>query len=191
MFDYVVPDPLKEGKYWYMHKRCSRVEGALQVTWGWHPMYWLLGQDKVMNNHFGNLQKYLRKIMPPGAYDALYEAWLPALKPPKAPKRVPTPALRPTPPPKTMRTPQAGHVYLIEATGTDRIKIGHGTSAQRRLKGLSTGSPFPLRLLRAITTEDSLKLEQALHARYAMYKVHNEWFVLPAEVLAALLEEIF
>jgi Meiotically up-regulated gene 113 len=114
--------------------------------------------------------------------------------PPRA-ARVPTPPRAPKPPrvpkPPKVRIPITGEVYLILAETTDLVKIGHGKTAVDRLRALATGSPFPLRLLRAIPASDSFRLEQALHARYDAYCVHNEWFRLPSEVLAQLLEESF
>jgi hypothetical protein len=103
-------------------------------------------------------------------------------------------AAKPAAPAKPAKPPKAGkpgHVYLIEAIGTPRIKIGHGGSAHQRLKQLSTGTPYPLRLLHTITASDSAALEDALHVRYEVYKRHNEWYELPADVLAALLQEVF
>lgn len=85
----------------------------------------------------------------------------------------------------------AGYVYLIEAVGSGRLKIGHGRSATVRFAALRTASPFPLRLLRAIPTADSAALERRLHARYAAFQVHGEWYALPRDLLAALLREAF
>jgi hypothetical protein len=82
-------DPLSRGEYFYLHKRCARIEGGLiregaELHWGWHPIGWVLGIDKTMLWTAGNLGKHLKKRMPPGVYDRLYEAWLPAIKPAKS-----------------------------------------------------------------------------------------------------------
>jgi Meiotically up-regulated gene 113 len=91
--------------------------------------------------------------------------------------------------PKPRKSGKPGYVYLIEAVGSERIKIGHGESAHKRLRQLGTGAPFPLRLLHSIPATDSLAFEQELHARYEVYKVWKEWYILPPDVLAALLKE--
>jgi HNH endonuclease len=83
-FDFVVPDPLQRGEYWYLHKRCAHIEDALDVQWGWHGLGWVLGVDRGMQRGFGSLQKHLRKTMPQGCYETLLQAWLPAMHPAKA-----------------------------------------------------------------------------------------------------------
>jgi hypothetical protein len=84
-----------------------------------------------------------------------------------------------------------GIVYLIEAQGTGCIKIGRGESALARRENLQTGCPFALHILREIKTEDAAGLERMLHARYDPYKTIGEWFDLPADILNALLKEVF
>jgi len=74
------------GHYWYEHKKCSHIENALDVSWGWHPIGWVLGLDTILTKYYGSLQKTLKKHMPPGDYDRLYSAWLPALARLKGPK---------------------------------------------------------------------------------------------------------
>lgn len=84
-----------------------------------------------------------------------------------------------------------GSVYLIDAVGSGHTKIGRSGTALARLDSLETASPYPLKLLRQINTKDAGALERQLHRRYGAYKVHREWFELPADVLAALLTEEF
>jgi Meiotically up-regulated gene 113 len=106
----------------------------------------------------------------------------------QAPQKTERP-LKPPKEPKPRKPGKPGHVYLIEAVGSERIKIGHGESAHKRLRQLGTGAPFPLRLLHSIPATDSFAFEQELHARYEVYKVWKEWYILPPAVLAALLKE--
>lgn len=84
-----------------------------------------------------------------------------------------------------------GGVYLIQAEGQAAIKIGHGTNAFNRLKQFQTGCPLRLVIIREIPTEEHGKLEKILHKRYDEYKIHGEWYALPADILAALLKEEF
>jgi len=92
-YDFDLPDALAQGEYFYLHKKCAWIEDVLQVNWGWHPMDWVLGFG-ILNRLYGSLKKHLQKHMPPGAYDALYTSWLPALKShrplAKSPARLPS-----------------------------------------------------------------------------------------------------
>jgi hypothetical protein len=77
------PDAIARGAYWYLHKRCARLEDMLhhygvQVLWGMHPILWILGLDPLMNRLWGNLAKDYAKRMPPGVYQQLYAQWIPS-----------------------------------------------------------------------------------------------------------------
>jgi len=82
-------------------------------------------------------------------------------------------------------------VYIFQAEGTTRVKIGRSGSLQQRQHAIHTASPFPIQLVRAIETKNAVALETLLHHRYKAYRRHREWFELPADVLSALLEERF
>ena len=83
------------------------------------------------------------------------------------------------------RTP--GHVYLLNAVGTDRYKIGYTEkqSIHQRVAQLSTGSPFPIKVLADMRARSGL--ERRLHAWLDDYRAHREWFVLPPNVAERLL----
>lgn len=70
-----------------------------------------------------------------------------------------------------------GYVYIIEAVGTDRFKIGYSTSPETRLAQLQTGSAFALKL--SGTWPASIEIEKSLHERLAAYRVNGEWFHVP------------
>ena len=89
------------------------------------------------------------------------------------------------------KTAQAGHVYILLAEGTQRIKIGRSFSASVRFETLQTASPYPLKLLRSIASDDVITLETLLHRRYRTYRRHREWFDLPYDLLMELLHEDF
>lgn len=78
-------------------------------------------------------------------------------------------------------------VYILQAEGTTRVKIGRAKSVQKRKATLHTGSPFPLQVLASIETSDAVTLELALHKRYRVYRRHGEWFDIPADILRAFL----
>lgn len=196
MFDLCEPaeTSIVLGHYWYLHKRCSRMDQWLRqkgvkVFWGWHDMSAVLGRVSFRFKHlYGDTQKILRKAMPPGCYDQLYANWLPALKPGHMPRPL---QLKPLIAPRPPVLDRPGEVYIIEAVGSGRVKIGRGGKAETRLVQLSTGTPFPLKLIGLIETNTSIALEYLLHTRYAQYRKHGEWFELPQSVLDALLHESF
>lgn len=83
-------------------------------------------------------------------------------------------------------TPQ-GYVYIIHATGTNRIKLGFSNEPEKRLADLQTGSPFPLALIG--TCPGSAKLERRLHSQLKDRHRTGEWFEIdPQEALKLLLD---
>jgi hypothetical protein len=84
-----------------------------------------------------------------------------------------------------------GYVYVIDAVGSGRVKIGRTATPLARLETLDTASPYDLKILRQIKTPDAAELENQLHTRYAQYKVRREWYALPLDVLDQLLQEDF
>lgn len=75
----------------------------------------------------------------------------------------------------------AGGVYFIEGSGL--IKIGVSGNVAKRFAELQCANAAPLTLLGHIPRADSC-FEQWLHARYASYRRHGEWFEPSAELLA-------
>jgi hypothetical protein len=78
-------------------------------------------------------------------------------------------------------------VYFIRAGANGPIKIGSANNVARRMNGLQTASPYPLRLLASIvgSTED----EFGLHKRFAADRLHGEWFT-PSPDLLAYIESV-
>ncbi len=66
-------------------------------------------------------------------------------------------------------------VYFVQATLGGPIKIGKSLDPQKRVTGMQTGSPVPLRLLAQIV-EAAEDLEETLHADFAHLRLHGEWF---------------
>ena len=78
--------------------------------------------------------------------------------------------------------PSFGFVYLIEAEGSGRFKIGlTKRTPDYRLKQIANSSPFPLKLVAFIESNDSVNLERLWHQRFSDYRVFNEWFELTPE----------
>jgi hypothetical protein len=68
-----------------------------------------------------------------------------------------------------------------------RIKIGISGNVPKRLKQLRTGSPYKLKLMGWIETDNDRKLEKELHDKYEEFNTHLEWFQLGVE---DILEEL-
>jgi hypothetical protein len=74
-------------------------------------------------------------------------------------------------------------VYFIQSAGSE-IKIGKAVDVQSRLKGLQTSHPHALTIL-AIT--DGGKAQEAeYHARFAVHRLHGEWFSPHPDILAEI-----
>ncbi|MBW4666517.1 MAG: GIY-YIG nuclease family protein [Cyanomargarita calcarea GSE-NOS-MK-12-04C] len=78
---------------------------------------------------------------------------------------------------------QSGYIYLINAQGTDRYKIGLTTrTPEARLKELNgKQSPFPLLLKYSVKVSDVHSSETAIHQDCKRYHYHNEWFHFPGD----------
>lgn len=74
-------------------------------------------------------------------------------------------------------TNQPGFVYVIHATGTNRIKIGYSASPKDRLTQLQTGSPVPLQLL--ASWPGSVERERRVHRYLSQFRQTGEWFEVP------------
>lgn len=83
-------------------------------------------------------------------------------------------------------------VYFIAENENDdhnslRVKIGRSSDIQVRLRTLQTGSPYDLKLMGWIESDDDKQLELRLHERYSDQRIHREWFYLqPEDVLNEL-----
>ena len=71
-----------------------------------------------------------------------------------------------------------GTVYLINAKGTSRYKIGYTNRPfEQRLTELSGGqSPFPLIPTKTILVEDAHTIELGLHHKFTLFRKYGEWF---------------
>ncbi len=67
-----------------------------------------------------------------------------------------------------------GFVYIIEALGSDRFKIGWTRNVPKRLEQLKTGCPFPIALRWCM--EGVFADEARLHSFFQAERLHGEWF---------------
>ena len=68
-----------------------------------------------------------------------------------------------------------------------RVKIGRSRNIRARLRALQTGSPYELKLMGWIDSDDDHLLESLLHGHYASHHARLEWFTLhPGQVLDTL-----
>ena len=78
------------------------------------------------------------------------------------------------------RKPEAGLVYLIRGGGFYKIGLTTGKLPIRH-KQISTKLPFKTDVVHAISTFDTLALEQYWHNRFARKRAEGEWFDLSPE----------
>ena len=77
-----------------------------------------------------------------------------------------------------------GYVYLIEDSNNGTYKIGVTRSNnKRRLQKLQTGNSTKLELKYIFETEYPFRLETILHNTFNCYKVLNEWYELPKDIV--------
>jgi hypothetical protein len=87
--------------------------------------------------------------------------------------------------------PIPGHLYLMEAR--EFVKIGIAINPIRRLKGIQSGCPLPVRLARAWSVSDdyyALLSEKVAHETLGKWRVQGEWFELGAQSVIAVLRDI-
>lgn len=72
-------------------------------------------------------------------------------------------------------------VYIIQADGTDMVKIGWSKNAKSRIKRLQTAHFAKLVLLRII--EGDRPIESALHHRFRHLRRAGEWFTFDPQMM--------
>lgn len=65
-------------------------------------------------------------------------------------------------------------IYFIQSGEAGRIKIGHSTSVESRLRSIQCASPQPVRLL--AQAEGGPDFERIVHRILEKHRVHMEWF---------------
>lgn len=74
-------------------------------------------------------------------------------------------------------------VYLIKDEVAGLYKIGVAKNPVRRLQKLQTGNPHKLSIVYTYEATYPFRLESMLHNKYRQYKVLNEWYELPEDIV--------
>lgn len=75
--------------------------------------------------------------------------------------------------------PRPGYIYLVNAVGTDKFKIGKTAgSIAHRIKDLQIGSPIRLRYVYHAYVARMSRTERELHYRFSCFRSVGEWFAL-------------
>mgnify|MGYP001562052934 FL=1 len=81
------------------------------------------------------------------------------------------------------------HVYFVEATGTDLIKIGSAFDVELRIEQLRAMSPVRLRLVFYVL-HGGVTLERHLHRLFRRRRSHGEWFRVGIEEMQATVDAL-
>ncbi len=79
-------------------------------------------------------------------------------------------------------------IYLLRAPRLSRFKIGCATNVKQRCSAINTASPCEVVLVAYFATNQSRKIEAALHQKYARFHVKGEWFELGKNQVQELLD---
>jgi len=74
-----------------------------------------------------------------------------------------------------------GFVYLMK--DKDYYKVGHTKRLDVRKEQLQTGNPNEIIIINSYLCKNYKKAEYILHQKYKEYRVINEWFDLPIEII--------
>lgn len=77
--------------------------------------------------------------------------------------------------------PRAGYVYVVAPVGHNVYKIGCTVNLETRIARMKRKHDFKLEYVTAVPSSDYVALEDALHRRYAGYRLDGEWFALMPE----------
>lgn len=95
----------------------------------------------------------------------------------------------------TMGGSRSGYVYVMQMEGPQQdehatlYKIGRSKHPEQRLKEISSFKvvmPMTIRIVNACWADDMYEAERYLHAAFAQYRTHGEWFLIPNRVAATL-----
>lgn len=71
-----------------------------------------------------------------------------------------------------------GYIYLVQAVGTDRFKIGRAINVSKRLRALQAGSPLKIRYVYHAFVVNMNLCEMELHHKFSKQREIGEWFTL-------------
>jgi len=81
-------------------------------------------------------------------------------------------------------------IYLLEAKGLNRYKIGIAASIKDRVKRIQTSSPVEIIQLHFVYLFNVFEKERDLHEKFKKYRVIGEWFELNETQLKELINEM-
>lgn len=81
-------------------------------------------------------------------------------------------------------------VYFVQDTRSGAVKVGFSTNVAKRVSGLRTSCPFPLRFLGSIP--GGKERERELHAMFSCYfnRLCGEWYEHSDEMMASISAQI-
>lgn len=77
-------------------------------------------------------------------------------------------------------------VYFIRNTQNGNVKIGIAADVNRRLKQLQGGYAPGTLIVIGVIPQGGIEVERELHARFAQYRLHGEWFEWNEEIEAVI-----
>lgn len=81
-------------------------------------------------------------------------------------------------------------VYVIDCNTLNRVKIGISGNAISRMAQIQASSPIKVKLtlvfLRLLLRADAMECERVLHAHFAPFRLHGEWFSIDPQEAAEL-----
>lgn len=90
---------------------------------------------------------------------------------------------------RVLETPKAGYIYLVQAVGIPRFKIGKTQiSVLRRINELQTGCPLKIRYVYHACVEEMNRIEKELHSKFSSSRVIGEWFSLTHEQVSECIQ---
>lgn len=70
------------------------------------------------------------------------------------------------------------YLYLFQAVGTNRFKVGITDDVRKRLKSIADSSPFDIRIITKIKTPIAEQKEKQILKDFVEYVVKGEWMEL-------------
>jgi len=74
-----------------------------------------------------------------------------------------------------------GYIYLLQAVGTDKFKIGRAINVPNRLRAIQTSSPLKIRYVYHAYVQNMNLCEMELHNKFSNQREIGEWFALTPE----------
>lgn len=87
---------------------------------------------------------------------------------------------------------ESSFVYVLQAEGTNRFKIGYSSNPEQRCQVINLQSPFPIKLICSYPSNNAFRDEQKLHKIFVNRRVHGEWFIFESiEHIKGLIDEFY